>query len=292
MLAAGQGRPRPAGFAVGVKVVLRISGIILLAAAAGASGCRPAQPYVTPDRLDRGLLLVLTGIEGRSPINEDICRGLNAGGVNCAIELVDWTMGVPGAYLVTLWSQARNHRKAEDLASRIVRYQMAHPDRPVTLVGQSGGGAMAVWIAESLPPEKRVDRIILLAAALSSDYRLDLALGNSRLGLVSFYSERDWILAGTSVAGTMDGELKPSAGRVGFSLPGGPTLPAAYRKFFQVAWHERMKRTGHTGGHLTSGTHGFVARYVAPLIHAETWDDSRIRSVLADQPASNPAGGR
>ena len=65
--------------------------LILLAGLAAGAGCARSQPFVTPQRLDRGLVMVLSGIEGQSRLNEDICRGLNDGGVNWAIELVDWT---------------------------------------------------------------------------------------------------------------------------------------------------------------------------------------------------------
>ncbi len=262
-----------------------------------AAGCGDPQPFVTPERLSRGLVLVVTGIEGRSPINEDICQGLNEGGVNCAIELVDWTYGMPGAYLANLWSEARNRKKAEDIAHRVIRYQIAHPDLPVVLIGQSGGAAIALWIAESMPPGGCVDGIILLAASLSPDYALDMALLNSRSGIVSFHSLKDWVFlgAGTFLSTTMDGKHTESAGRVGFNVPAASTLPRAYQKVFQIAWHKEMEKAGHTGGHLTVVARPFVARYVAPLLKVKSWDGQVIQSLLAGKLTTRPAestGGR
>ncbi len=271
--------------------------LILVLVLAGAGGCAQPQPYVTLERLDRGLVIVLTGIEGRSSINEDICHGLNDGGVNWAIELEDWTYRVPWAYLANLRAEPRNRKKAEDIAHRIVRYQMAHPGRPVTLVGQSGGGAIAVWIAESMPPGRSVDGIILLAASLSPNYLLDMALLNSGRGIVSFHSAKDWVLlgAGTFITGTMDGRHSSSAGHVGFNVPLSESRPRLYQKLFQIAWHEEMERAGHTGGHLTSAARPFVARYVSPLVRRSDWDDTAIRMLLVGRLEGWPSrrsGGR
>ncbi len=256
--------------------------VCVVSGAAGFAGCNPPQPYVTFERLERGLVIVLPGIEGRGVFNEAICDGLDAGGVDCAIELYDWTQRWAGP-LYNLRNTAANRRRARDLADRIVRYQMGYPDRPVVLVGQSGGGAMAVWTLEALPPATRVDGAVLLAAALSPNYTLSAALENCRRGIVNYHSKRDVILLATYVAGTMDGELYDSAGRTGFHLPGDPNrLPRAYAKLFQIGWNEHMSRSGHWGGHLTSGAKWYVAQYVAPLVRAKEWDQS-----LADRVAAS-----
>ena len=283
---------RGEGFRTIVAAMYRCLIFILLAGQAAGAGCARSQAFVTPQRLERGLVMVLTGIEGQSRLNEDICRGLNDGGVNWAIELVDWT-AVPGGLLLNLWSEPRNHQRAEELADRIVRYQASHPGRPVALLGQSGGGAMAVWIAEALPPGRRVEAIVLLAVSLSPGYQLDEAITRTRRGVVSFYSHKDWVCAGTAVTGTMDGEHTLSAGRVGFDVPARAASLGSYQKLFQVAWHEQMEQSGHVGGHLTSGARDFVARYVAPMVRSEKWDGSLIRAVLAGEaPASGEAGAR
>ena len=137
--------------------------VALLALAAVLGGCA-TKPYVTAARLDQGLVLVLTGIEGRSPLNLAICDGLADGGVPYAIEPVDWT--VPLAPLYNLRAEQRNRQQAGKLARRIEAYRRQYPSRPVVLVGHSGGGAMAVWTTEALEEGRAVDGIILLAAAL------------------------------------------------------------------------------------------------------------------------------
>ncbi|MDY6914198.1 MAG: hypothetical protein SVT52_07075 [Planctomycetota bacterium] len=249
--------------------------------AAFFSGCIASQPYVSRERLQRGLVIVLPGIEGRSGFNEAICRGLNDGGVNWAIELYDWTFVLFGP-LYNLRNEQGNREKAEWVADRIVRYQVSYPDRPVILVGQSGGGAIAAWVAEALPGGTGIDGIIMLAVSMSPNYMLDDALAKTRLGIISFYSSRDWFLLGlgTTISGTMDGEHTSSAGRIGFELPSEPRRAKTYEKLLEVPWFEKMAKTGHAGGHLTSGAGRFVRRYVAPFVRANRWDQQQVARVL------------
>ncbi len=254
---------------------------------AGVVGCQSRQPYVTTERLDRGLVIVLTGIEGRSALNEDICKGLNDGGVNWAIELYDWT-SIWGP-LPNLRAEGRNRDQAAVIADKIVRYRLSYPGRPVMLVGQSGGAAIAAWAAEALPPDENLDGIIMIAASLSPDYQIELALAKVRQGVVNFYSERDFVLLGfgTTIYGTMDGEHTSAAGKVGFKTPDVDSRPALYEKLLQIPWSEAMSDTGNIGMHLSSGASKFVATYVAPFITVEEpWNQSMIDRVLARIPTT------
>jgi len=275
---------------------------LLVLAAVILGGCalegEYISPYVHDIRSDRGLVIVLPGIEGRSPLNEAICDGLVDGGVQWAVDLIDWTSPVPMNYLMNLRDQARNRSKAEEIAHRIIRYKMAYPGRPVVLVGQSGGGGMAVWVAEALPADERIDGIIMLAAALSPDYSLDTALAKCDRGIISFYSSNDWFIlgVGTTISGTMDGEHTSSAGRVGFYPPLARQSAELYaRKLFQIPWQPEMADVGYTGTHLTSGARTFVAQYVAPFVQSQRWDLQYVQAVLggrAEMPTSAPATRR
>ncbi len=261
-----------------------MSKILLLIITLGCctGGCT-SQPYVTPERLKNGLVIVLTGIEGRSVFNEAICEGIDQGGVSLAIELEDWTHPFPGAYLLSLRTEARNRRKAALIAERVVRYQMKYPGRPVVLVGQSGGGAIAVWVCEAMPWGRQVDGVIMLACALSPEYPLDLALGGTKRGIVNSYSEYDLVFlgAGTIVCGTMDGQHTSSAGRVGFVMPDDDDVRDGYKRLFQVAWSSNMGGSGNIGGHLTSGMPSFVSRYVAPLVLMEDWNSQSVAAIAS-----------
>ncbi len=256
------------------------------------AGCAPRQPYVNQARLERGLVIVLPGIEGGSVLNRAICRGLDEGGVNTAIELYDWTSRLGPLY--NLRAKRRNRRVAGEIADRIVRYQAEYPDRPVLLVGQSGGGAMAVWAIEALPPGSEVDGAVLLSASLSPRYNLDEALSNTRRGIVNFHSRRDWFLlgVGTTLAGTMDGEHASSAGRTGFVPPKDIPVPDNYTWLFQIPWREEMAETGHVGGHLSASAAGFISTYVAPFVITRQWNRQLVHGVISREwfKAGQPGG--
>jgi pimeloyl-ACP methyl ester carboxylesterase len=264
---------------------------VVVLAALALAGCRHQvgglEPYLNDSARDRGLVIVLPGIEGRSAFNEAICEGLVDGGVTWAIDLADWTASMPMSYLVNLRDEGRNRIKAQDIADSIVRYRMAYPNTPVVLVGQSSGGGMAIWVAEAMPPTERIEGIITLAPSLSPEYSLDSALLRTRRGIVNFYSERDWVIlgVGTTLSGTMDGSHTSSAGRVGFEPPwGGPSLELYERKLFQIPWQPGMADAGHRGMHLTSGARLFVAAYVAPLVLAKTWDPPTLQAITSGEP--------
>lgn len=247
------------------------------------AGCGSEQPFVTPDRLQRGLVVVLPGIEGRdSGLADSIARGLDQGGVNWAIEIEDWTSAWGPLY--NLRAEDRNRLKAQQLSHRIRRYQLAYPDRPVVLVGQSGGGAIAVWTAEVLQPKQTIKGILLVNVALAQDYPLFKAFDHTELGIVSFYSPRDWMLlgVGTTVYGTMDGRHSVSAGMERFEIP--VECPHAYDNLFQIGWTKEMTREGHPGLHMTSAAKDFVARYLAPLVLAKTWNTQGIEALKKSLP--------
>ena len=247
-------------------------------------GCGGPQPYRTEKRLQRGLVIVLPGIEGRGGISEAICRGLDKGGVNWAIEISDWT--TPLGLLYNLRAYGENRRKASQISWRIRQYHWNYPQRPVVLVGQSGGGAIAIWTAEAMYAGQQVAGIILLAASISPDYVLDFALEKTRRGIVNFHSVHDWVLLGlgTTVYGTMDGAHSSAAGQIGFEVPHDLNgTGSIYRKLFQVPWRQEMAKTGHGGMHLTSGAEGYVAGYVAPFILTEFWDDELVESIASGQ---------
>ena len=241
------------------------------------SGCRTALPYATPGRYDRGLVIVLPGIHGRIGLTDAICHGLNDGGVDGAIEIYDWTSWRGPIY--NLEAQAGNRKVAKKIAQRIVKYQKERPLRPVVLLGHSGGAALAAWASEEMPMGHNVDGVVLLAAAMSPGYDLDLALAGSRRGIVSFHCDRDWFFlgVGTFVAGTMDGRHTASAGRTGFTVPQALRRERGYDRLFQVAWRDEMAEAGHIGSHLTSGARAYVARYVAPWVRQATWDEALLR---------------
>ncbi len=269
---------------------MRLRFVLCLALPGLVFGCVGTdQPYVTEQRLDEGLVLVLTGMHGRLWLTENIAVGLDRAETDQAVKMYDWTqMGVLFP-LLNLRAEDRNREAAAGIAEFVREYKREYPGRPVTLVGYSAGGPMAIWTAEALSPQRELEGIIVLASPLQPDYDLRPALAASRKGVVSFHSRHDWLYLGlgTIIFGTMDGGRGVSAGNVGFE----PPEPDAdgYDHLFQVPWQSDMAKLGYMGTHLTIGAPRFVAAYLAPLIESDEWDQELISEMIE---AGRPSGGQ
>jgi pimeloyl-ACP methyl ester carboxylesterase len=258
------------------RLVLAVAGVVCLF----SCGCQFGARYDSPKRMRQGLVLVLPGIEGRSLLNRHIAAGLNDGGVKSAIEIYDWTTGIPGNVLWNLIDLERNREEAWRLARKIIRYQQRWPGRPVILVGHSGGGGVAVLAMEYLTEEHKIDLAILLAPALSSDYDLTKAMRSSRHGIMNFYSEKDvgLLKVGTTIFGPIDREFGVSAGAAGFKVPEdlSESKQTLYKRGLrQVRWQERLERFGADGTHFGWASRQFAREYLAPLVkeHEEARND-------------------
>ena len=95
--------------------------------------------------------------------------------------------------------------------------------------------------------EEAVERVVLLAPALSPGYDLTAALRAVRREIVVFWSPLDLIVlgAGTRLFGTIDRVKTIGAGLVGFRVPAvnaaDPARSREYGKLRQVRWHPRWR---------------------------------------------------
>ncbi|MFO0918482.1 MAG: alpha/beta hydrolase [Planctomycetaceae bacterium] len=225
-----------------------------------------------PERLDQGLVIILPGIEGRSFFNLSILHGLLDAGVPYAMEIFDWTTGNKFLTLYHLRAWRRNQQIAQELAARIVEYQREHPGRPVWLIGHSGGGGISLLTAAALPEGHRLSGLILLAAAVSPRFDLSTALAKVERGIWSFHSWIDCLLVGlgTTVVGTIDGWHMPAAGMIGFWRRSKPedrgTANQDEPVLVQTAYHPRMIKNFHLGGHFGCAHRVFVSEFLAPIL--------------------------
>lgn len=233
--------------------------------------CSEYDAWMTAERLERGYTIVLPGVEGTSWFNISIARGLIDGGYEGSIEISDWTTGYWPMFVYHLMALERNRSQARAVAERIVAYQERYPDRSVTLIGHSGGAAMAVLVLEALPEEGKIDQAILLAGALSPDYDLSAALAHTQRGITNFYSGGDvlYLVAGTLALGTLDRQHAVSAGAVGFRTP--EHLSSERREWYESLLHEEPYRREmfwslNFGGHFGPANRKFVAQWVAPRL--------------------------
>jgi pimeloyl-ACP methyl ester carboxylesterase len=236
-----------------------------------AGGCRVDQrSYTTEERLEAGLVVSLDGVGGYNWGPRWLRSGLNQAGVKAAIVIYDWSKGPTGMFVGDLVAKERNRTAAKDLARMVATYVATMPNRPVTLIGHSAGGAIVAWALEELPPGIQVERAILLAPALDPGYDLTRALRSVKRRMYVMYSQADLGLmgAGTAIFGTMDRQHDVSAGLVGFHLPDGLATEdkVEYAKVRQVRWTLGLLKSGNWGGHLAWTTTWFGREFVAPIL--------------------------
>jgi hypothetical protein len=240
-----------------------LAGVTVLATLA-AAGCNGAK-YTTPARYERGLVICLSGAGGITGECGRIRDGLNAGGVDRAIEIFEWSKG---GVLSDQVAVEENRLKAAELAERVEAYLAEHPGRPVHLIGLSAGTGLVVWALEDLSVP--VEGAILLASSLDARYDLTPALSKVRDRLYSFNSLADTVLGlGIAVAGTVDREGGVAGGLGGFSPPHGASEAdkALYnKKLVQSGWWPGDVILGNLGDHLGTTNPLFVQARLAPLV--------------------------
>jgi hypothetical protein len=215
-----------------------------------------------------GLVYVVEGVGGLDCVGAAARHALPRAGIDHEIRDYTWTHGW-GKLFRDLQDYRYLQAKALDLAEKVMEYKKEHPERPIYLIGKSGGAGLVLAAAEHLPPQT-LERIILLSAAVSADYDLRPALQATRHEIVSFYSIHDHFILGwgTSEFGTIDRVYGPSAGLRGFIVPDKLAEPdrLLYGRLVQVAWKPEMILEGHFGTHMGTSMPGFVGKEVSPWL--------------------------
>lgn len=162
---------------------------------------------------------------------------------NFDVEVRTW--GTPLLTLHNLQAYERNVATAAQIAAEIAAWRREHPADRFYLVGYSGGGGMVTLIAAALPEDVSIDRLILVAPAISPDFPLAASvLPHVRELVVNYASDRDLQVGwGTQEFGTIDRKYTPSAGAVGFD--------AADERLLEYFWSEADSGLGHRGNHLS-----------------------------------------
>jgi pimeloyl-ACP methyl ester carboxylesterase len=159
------------------------------------------------------------------------------------VEIRTW--GPPLLGLYNLRARERNRKTADALAAEITAWRRTHPEELLYIVGYSGGGGIAALAIESLPDDVRIDRLILVAPAISADYDFATSLlPHVKDYVVNFSSEKDLQVGlGTRWFGTIDGIKSPSAGFAGFT--------ADDERIVEWHWSSVDRRLGHRGNHVS-----------------------------------------
>jgi len=222
-------------------------------------------PSSQPAPSKTGVIIMLPGVEGGAWQLAEARAGLAEAGVHDEIDTIEWGVR-PFGSLVNLMDIEANRQRARDIAERITARLRGEPDRPIQLVGYSGGGGLAILVAEALPIDVKLDRLILIAAAVAPTHDLGPALAHCRRGIVNFHSEEDWFIlgVGTRTFGTIDRAKSDSAGRIGFRTAEGQ--PLARPGLTQVAWRDDWRKLGHFGGHIGWLARGWSRTVLGPTL--------------------------
>lgn len=225
----------------------------------------PVPPLKTSNS---GVVFVVGGIGGMDPLNLWAPFILPRMGVPHELRNFTWTHG-KGRLLRDLQDARHLQVKAGELADAVRAVKAEDPNRPVYLLAHSAGAAVSLAAAERLP-SRTLERIVLLASAVSPDYDLRPALRATRGEIVAYNSTWDCIYLdwGTSRFGTADRVYGPAAGLEGFRVPAeldddGQHL---YRRLVQVQWRLDHLLQLRGGLHHSTCMPPFLARSVAPWL--------------------------
>jgi len=190
----------------------------------------------------------------------------------CDVDERPW--GAPGRTYHNLTAEEHNRETARRRAAELAAFARAHPEARIVVIGYSGGGGMAVFLVEALPDDVRIDRLILIAAAIAPDYPIvDRVLPRVNEFVVNYASCLDLqVSLGTAALGTMDRSASVSAGYRGFELE--------HPKLVQIDWDAAAMRRGHFGNHLGYLTPTWQANYLPPALDPGL-DADGVRSALA-----------
>lgn len=220
------------------------------------AGCRtgaPAPPF--PEDCD-GRIILLPGISNLPQELSSFAKLLRESHPGWSIELRRW--GPPLRPFRNLFSVEENRRQAEAMAGEIAVFKRAYPDRPVHLLGYSGGGALAAFIAESLPDDVKIERLVLMAPALSRTYPFceKVMPKVNEFGVV-YASRLDVpVSVGTRIFGTIDRKAEVSAGSRGFN--------ESCSELVEINWNRKAVRRGHLGSHSSYMSRSWQRAYLLP----------------------------
>ena len=217
---------------------------------------------------ETALVLVADGCGGIELCELALRQVMSEGGGRCRVRIVRWAHGF-GHWYADLTDLANHRAHSRAIVEQVEEWREREPNKPVFLVGKSGGTWIVVKALEGLPAGS-VEAVVLLAPAISPDYDLSTALRAVSREMVAFWSPLDVFVlgAGTWVFKTLDRVRSFSAGMVGFRLPSslndeGRSL---YGRLRQVRWRAGMARTGYFGGHVGPDSPAFLRKYVVPLL--------------------------
>ncbi len=273
---------------------LRLNAAALLVCV-GVTGCALSRQEVHPPLIEpgqRGVVFVVDGAGSFHATSEAIQKAVGDECLPLAVVPVEWSHGY-GRVLADHTDWCHSQQEGIRLAGQIASDRQACPGRAIYLIAHSAGSAVALSAAAAVPPDT-IDRVILLAPSVSTNFDLRPALRGTREGIDVFYSRRDMFSLGFGVAviGTADGcRGCQAAGRFGFqSQAETPEDAVWYAKLRQHPWERCVLWTGNLGCHSGTKHQRFLHAYVLPLLGGQegAGPESALYSASADTSELGP----
>jgi hypothetical protein len=234
-----------------------------------------------------GLVLAVDGAGGFEIFSRTIRDTASADNLPLEVRCFRWTHGY-WRVIADQMHAAHLHSQSQKLAELVLACRREAPQRPISLIAHSAGCGVVLRAAKELPPNT-LERILLLAPAVSAKHDLRPALISARQGIDVFFSEHDWACLGlgTLLAGTTDRYWEFGAsGKSGFqTIPTCPEDEALYAKLRQYPWDPSLSWTGHRGGHYGAYQPMFLRLFVFPLLVPATTQTPQM-----DESAASAAG--
>jgi pimeloyl-ACP methyl ester carboxylesterase len=197
----------------------------------GHGGPSP-RPGIAP-----GIVFTIPGADGSQRVVGSMESALEKAQLPLRAKGLEWSSG---DFMEDICNEQLHQRSGWRLAQQIMACRQMNPGLKVYLVGHSAGCSVALAATQWLPPNS-IDRIVLLAPCVPSDYDLRCALTASARGIDVFYCKHDELLQ------LYDGRLKrkaPCAGLVGFRPMVTPQDACLYQKLRQYGWRPEFEQYG------------------------------------------------
>jgi pimeloyl-ACP methyl ester carboxylesterase len=214
-----------------------------------------------------GLVLVADGAGDFRATSQALRDEINAEKLPLRVETFVWSHGYLRIFADQL-GQRYARRQGQRLARLIAGVHHTAPQQRIIAVAHSAGCAVVLEAAAKLPPNS-VDRIVLLAPSVPTDFDLRPALRCVREEIDVFSSSHDrgYLRASDFFTSLARCRLCTAAGSTGFQ----PILQAAedvalYQKLRGFPWEPRLTWTGHDGGHFGYYQQGYLRNFVLPLL--------------------------
>jgi pimeloyl-ACP methyl ester carboxylesterase len=251
-----------------MELLKRSGWLVGVTALVGCAGGPTRVESWTPPTCDaRAVVIVIDGAGGFPNAYQALSRIVQEQGQALHVQTFEWSHG-PIGFIADQTDSEYSRAAGRRLAERVLLLRQQAPGKPIELLGHSAGAAVALACAEALPPDS-LERIVLLAPAVSQSYDLRPALTSARQGIDAYTSERDrfYLGFGINLLGTADGKHQPAAGRTGFCNPAPTAADAAlYCRLHPHPWDPSQAWTGNNGEHGGAYKEGYLRSEILPLL--------------------------